>query len=312
LVKRYPTNLDNQADLGGSYLNLGIVYQAGRRLPEAEQAFRNARDIFQRLTEQKPDGADHQADLANCHNCLADLYKVAGRSKEAEEAYGKALALHEILTHEHPSITRYTLWKGGTQANLADLLLGDNQLTAAVDGFARAIAVLTPILIQEPRHFEARKTLRRAYAGRAKALARWGRHAEALQDWDRALTLAEAGSTPELHFQRALTLAHLKEHVQATAVADRFAQAKDASADTLHKAACVFSLSAAAADKEKLAGQYAARAVELLRQAIAKGYTDVEDLRKNKDLDALRQREDFRKLLTELAEKGQQAPGQDD
>ncbi len=46
--------------------------------------------------------------------------------------------------------------------------------------------------------------------------------------------------------------------------------------------------------------QYAARAVELLRQAVAKGYKDVGHLKKDPDLDAQRQREDFKKLLREL------------
>ncbi len=40
-----------------------------------------------------------------------------------------------------------------------------------------------------------------------------------------------------------------------------------------------------------------------LKQAVAKGYKDIEHLKKDDDLKALRQREDFQKLLAELEEK---------
>ena len=51
---------------------------------------------------------------------------------------------------------------------------------------------------------------------------------------------------------------------------------------------------------EKLQEPYAGRAVELLRQAVAKGYKDIAHLKRDKDLDALRQRGDFKLLLAGL------------
>jgi hypothetical protein len=44
--------------------------------------------------------------------------------------------------------------------------------------------------------------------------------------------------------------------------------------------------------------------VKLLRDAVSKGYKDVARVKKDTDLDPLRQRDDFRKLVTELEEKG--------
>jgi hypothetical protein len=52
----------------------------------------------------------------------------------------------------------------------------------------------------------------------------------------------------------------------------------------------------------KLFDRYAARSVELLRQAVAKGYKDIDHLKKDDDLKALRGREDYKKLLKELEE----------
>jgi hypothetical protein len=40
-----------------------------------------------------------------------------------------------------------------------------------------------------------------------------------------------------------------------------------------------------------------------LKKAVAAGFKDVEQIRTDKDLDALRQREDFKKLIAELEAK---------
>ena len=86
---------------------------------------------------------------------------------------------------------------------------------------------------------------------------------------------------------------------QALRQADEVLQEKNLPADTLHNLACVHALCAAAAKDDKTA----AKAVDLLKQAVAKGYKDVAQLKKDSDLDGLRQRDDFKKLLEELEAK---------
>ena len=48
---------------------------------------------------------------------------------------------------------------------------------------------------------------------------------------------------------------------------------------------------------------YADAAMKLLRDAVSKGYKDVMHMKKDTDLDPLRQREDFKKLIAELEGK---------
>ena len=57
------------------------------------------------------------------------------------------------------------------------------------------------------------------------------------------------------------------------------------------------------ADSADTREKHAARAVELLRQAVGKGFKDVKHMKTDRDLDALRQRDDFRRLVRELEEK---------
>jgi hypothetical protein len=46
----------------------------------------------------------------------------------------------------------------------------------------------------------------------------------------------------------------------------------------------------------------------MLKDAVAKGYKNVALLRKDKDMDSLREREDFKRLLAELEAKYPQSP----
>jgi hypothetical protein len=64
-------------------------------------------------------------------------------------------------------------------------------------------------------------------------------------------------------------------------------------------------------DQSQFAEQYARRAVDLLRQAQLAGYFDnpasVHRLKKDADLEPLRSRDDFVKLVAELEEKRKSA-----
>ena len=51
------------------------------------------------------------------------------------------------------------------------------------------------------------------------------------------------------------------------------------------------------------AERYARRAIALLRQAVAAGYQDAAHMKKDPDLDSLRGRDDFEKLLKEMDAK---------
>lgn len=95
----------------------------------------------------------------------------------------------------------------------------------------------------------------------------------------------------------------------AVAEAKELSKDKNVNAFVLYDLACVCSLASAAvkpamsgekAEADKLKEQYQLRALELLRQAIAKGFKDVAHVKRDPDLDALRQREDFKKLIAEL------------
>jgi hypothetical protein len=129
------------------------------------------------------------------------------------------------------------------------------------------------------------------------------RYAEALHDLDQLDELLESSrDRNDFRLDRAVTLARLQRHVEATAEAAEFLKLNKSGVDQLYKLALVHAISAAAARDtgDQQAEHYAARAVQMLQDAVAKGYKDVESLKKEADFDAVRQRPDFQKLLNDL------------
>jgi hypothetical protein len=137
------------------------------------------------------------------------------------------------------------------------------------------------------------------------------RHTDALADWDRAVALDDnPGPYPRLW--RAQTLVHLGAHARAAGVAEELAAVTGVPASVVYDAACVCALcvppvgkdaALSLAERGQLAEKYAARAVALLRRAATAGYKDAGHMKKDSDLDPLRSRDDFKKLIADLEGK---------
>src|SRR5262249_2952185 len=105
------------------------------------------------------------------------------------------------------------------------------------------------------------------------------------------------------------TLLQLGDYFAAVPAAHKLAElALEPITDT-YNASCTLSRCVALALKDsslsesrrkELAQNYASQAMALLRQAVAKGYKDVAHMKKDTDLDPIRGREDFKKLVAEL------------
>jgi hypothetical protein len=144
----------------------------------------------------------------------------------------------------------------------------------ALEEYAKAIAIMEELVGKGK--LDARSQLWNAQACRACVWARQGEHARATEQ---AEAIVRQGSLPYLE---------------------------------LYNVACVFSLASAAvdrnsklspADRNQLKARYAEQAMDYLRQAVAKGFPHLRDLQEDHDLDPLRAREDFRKMLTDLEGK---------
>src|SRR5262249_50475451 len=115
------------------------------------------------------------------------------------------------------------------------------------------------------------------------------------------------------HYAKLATvLIALGEHADVALAASEMTRLFPDSAGQCYKAACFLAQCMTLADKDdklsaekrkELAQSYGDRAIELLRDAIGKGFKDSEQMNKDRDLDSLRSRDDFKKLVSELKAK---------
>ncbi len=293
-----PRNAEAQRDLSISHNNLGDVQMQLGDTKAALEAYRKYNEISQKLADADPRNAQAQRDLSVSHIKLGEVQVQLGDTKAALEAYRASLAIREKLADADPRNAQaqrdllLSLFKHGHAAQKS----GD--FRQAADWFAKALDVpkrfdKAEFFANEVRILEGRVLLCRAC--------------------DAALTdLAAIDKQPEA-LRREILTAVLDAHVLrkqpngAVAAADRLAQVAVTPGDA-YNAACGYARCVPLADKPEVKERYAARAVALLQQAVAKGYKDVAHMKKDRDLDALRDREDFQALLKELEAKPPEAP----
>src|SRR5262249_29884761 len=95
-------------------------------------------------------------------------------------------------------------------------------------------------------------------------------------------------------------MTYLSARMMAEAVAEAAELTKESNwgANQWYNFACVYSVASAKIADKKAA--YGDTAVELLRKAMKAGWTDHAHMKKDADLDPLRDRDDFKKLLADL------------
>jgi tetratricopeptide (TPR) repeat protein len=295
--------------LATSYIRLGFVWEDSQRT-DAEAAYRQALTIYEGLTRDFPALPDYRSGLAWCHNNVAYMLYQKRQFQEAEAAYRRALAITEKLIKDFPAIPAYSYQLGHVCVNMGNLVRDSGRPEAALEWYGRSMTTLQATFGKNPETVDERDSLRDASCGQAQALMKLGRDADAVKDWDRAIELDKGRDQPRFRLWRGLALARTQKGDYAKVVADAvtLSQVKVAKDKAVYDAARVCALASAAIKKDaKLADQYATRAVELLGKAREAGYfkeaIDVEHMQKDSDLDSLRSRDDYNKLVADLEAK---------
>jgi hypothetical protein len=125
---------------------------------------------------------------------------------------------------------------------------------------------------------------------------------EALPEIDRAVELTDGDDRPLMLSTRCIVLAKVKRFPEALAAVEPLVESPAAAGAVLYRAASVHAL-ASAAETGMKAETHARRAVELLARAQRAGlfrdFAGARFLNVDEDLDSLRPRPDFQKLLSE-------------
>ena len=264
---------------------------------------------------KKPIMTPYQRDLSRCLNSLGALYANTSRATRAEEVYRQAAEILERLDRDHAGALDLAEELGTTYVNLAAQLAKRNKFPEALDYFGKGLARLDPLYDKVKGREDLRTMLRVTHKTRALLLAQLGRQAESVPDWDRILEL-DRGTTPkEDRFGRLSALARKGDHARVVAEAE--ALAAGAAGGDLYDLACVYSLASAAVRKDRglsseeqkeRAEQYAARAVELLKQAHAEGFLqgplNWQNMVGDADLEAIRKHPAYKEFVEKARPRG--------
>jgi serine/threonine protein kinase len=297
--------------LSSCHNNLGGVHIARGNHAAAEASLKQALLARERLAREFPHEPEHRVYLANTHANIGMNQLRQHKLPEAEASFRTATTIRTQLVTEFPGRPIYQQDLAKQHIQVGENLIRANRPGSALVAFDRALAAVAVAPPQErwPEIFAGLRL--EATTGRARALERLKRYAEALKDWDRAIELSPTPDRPRLRALRANSLVQAGQVAQAVAEVAELAQSDGWNAGQWYDFACVYAV-ASGKEAGKKAGkkdEYARRAVELLQAASKAGWKNTAHMAKDSDLDPLRDREDFKLLLAEL-EPGT-APGRE-
>jgi tetratricopeptide (TPR) repeat protein len=285
-------DLDRPTDLAQAHHLLACFLTPAPRngLGDAEPHYQRAIELMERVIAQHPEQSGCRSGLADSYCNLGFLYSVTSRPAQAEELFRRADALLETLMRDDPQHLIYPISRAAVAQNWGNLAVNAGRHEEGISLLDRAVGWSEAVLRKEPSLAMARSVALNSHGSLAEAYESAGRFQAALPHWDRVITLASGPGQLNYRFRRAQARIKAGDSTQAAADADSLAAEPSCPADMLYNCACVFALTGRAE-----------KAIFLLNKLRVGGYFDKAETLKNlhtdKDLDSLRRRDDFAKLI---------------
>jgi tetratricopeptide (TPR) repeat protein len=280
-------------------LHLGAAEIAVGDSAAARESWRRVTAEEQEIRQAFPDNLDLANEIVRVWFALGMRELADGNPTEALAACDRGIAVARDLCRRSPRGPFHAQNLGAALHRRGAALLALGKLPEAEAAFSESIKVTDDLLSWNEKHPAAPGNLVSALAGRAEVYTRTDRHAEALADFERLLPLAKGPEQDEAALLRAAALARLGRYHEAADEAERIAPSIGGNAMRLYDVARVVALCAASTDKAA-SDAAAGRAIDLIRQAAEAGYSDLENIKTDPDLNALRELPEFKQLIAAL------------
>jgi non-specific serine/threonine protein kinase/serine/threonine-protein kinase len=289
LVSEDVATTDDQAALASAHVALGHLLAARDGMfDQAVAALTKGIDRRRTITQEHPERVDQMHRLAADLAARASLRRAAGQLDLAVEDGGHALEILESLDRRFPDHVPYQRGLYLAYDMMSHLRNQQGESAAALAQAERARGVLERLAAAHPSETLFRIDLARGHDFIGRLLRIRGKFAEAFRSFQRAVDVLEGvrGLDPAGGYQLAISLASCASLVGA---GPESAPPDDESRLT-------------PADRRRRE-LYGKRAVEVLGRAMAGGFGNLPLYETDRDLDPLRNRADFQKLLKETSEK---------
>lgn len=324
LVADFPSRPDFRRDLASTYTNRGVLMRETGRVQEAEEDYNRALNICKQLADDFPARSDFLQDLAGNYNNRGVLLHSTGRTA-AEKDYDRAVSIYKQLAADFPSRPELRRELASCHVNRANLFSQTGRLNEAETDYDHAVSIYKQLAADFPNQPDLQNELAKVSGNLANHLLQQGNAAAAkpllLESGPHHLAALKANPDNPVYRQfyryhlNVLVITHavLLEAEDAVRTAETCRDLGwDAPTDA-YKAACWLSMCVPIAtnheqldDKQRreAAQFYGDEAMKLLREAVSKGFKAATHIKEDKDLNPLRPRDDFQKLLTELEALG--------
>ncbi|MHC4617621.1 MAG: protein kinase domain-containing protein [Planctomycetota bacterium] len=195
-------DLEVREETGRAYRRLGDIHNTLGQYEQAEQAYLNAIDIFERLADEFPDMAEYQMEVGVGNNGLGVALRVLGRHPEAEEAHRAAVALLEPLAEEFPTEPDYLKAFAEAYNNLGLVLTDTGQLEEAEQACRKALEIREKLAGEFPAVPEYGHALATSYYSLGLVLDEYAARGD--MDWSQWFERAEPVYREALQFQEGL------------------------------------------------------------------------------------------------------------
>ena len=301
LAADFKTIPDYSQLLSNCHNSLGNLLINSNLSTQSEANFRQAITIENKLIHDFGRLPQYSRDLATSYNGLGLALEKLNRWSEAEEPLREGMAIREKLVADFPGVPGYRIDLGGSYCNLGGQFSGIGRPSESLVWFDKAIQMLKPVYEHDRRQAAAKQYLLNSYAARAKACDHLEKYSESVKDWDNVIELMPKQEQAKYRVGRAYAAARGGKVAEAVAEVAELTKAGNWLPEQRYYFAGIYAIaSAKIADKKQ---EYADRAMELLRQAVAGGYKDLALIKKDADLNSLRDRADFKQIIADLEKK---------
>ncbi len=324
LVAEFPAVADHRANYARSLFNLGFLLAQSGRAAEAEVEYRAAHELRKSMVSEFPKVPSYRSDLANSHNSLGTLLVETGRTSLGESEYRAALELRKTLIAEFPDSPTVRCDLALSHNNLGILMADSGRVPLAVTEYETARKLQEALVAEFPAVPEYANGLAGTLLNWAHLLNRQQKPAEALRllreaEVHHRTTLAAEPRNPTFRryyyfnrFYLTNSLSALGDHA-ALRVATRelLEFSTQAQGEYYYCSRLLASAIGMAAKDAKLSVKrrselkniYSDEAIQLLEQAVARGYHWHWHIQKDPALEPLRDHKDFAKLVADMAKK---------
>jgi serine/threonine-protein kinase len=276
LLTRHPDVNLYTSELSRTLSNLGSLRLGQGRPAEALPLQQEALDLRVKLAAAHPDVVLYATDLQASYEKLGLILKALGRYPEAEAAFKAAVRVNAELAAKYPAVSRHLRDLADCHHHLGGLYWQTGKSAEAEAAYERARDIRQKLADANPTSPRFQRALASSLSRLGIIQQRGGRPTEAVASFLRAVALIE--------------------HLPSPGPEDIYALA---CYQALRAGAAVKGSGLMAADARAAADG----AMATLRRAVAAGYCNVAQMRTDSDLDALRQRDDFKALMKDLEAK---------